>query len=361
MKHKIFWMSLALTAISFLPICVSSTASAKESVEFANKVIEAHGLSGSQAAAVKRLLTGLPALTRNIGTEDSYTIHGPHNSWHPVSRAACIQKVISTGLIQQNPEYERICGAKWMVPVPDKGQPLSAAKVCIDQFEFPDIPCEYPVVWSSASQAKQICEAMGKRVCNSHEWEGACAGGIDTHNPYHFELPDLHARRRVANAQREHVWAFSWNPKLQGRTDTRGICGVFTKNDPDFAPEIKRNLNAYYTSIGKSHQCNTGRSDYQDCGTNTWPAGFKYLCRTQSGIFDMHGNVAEVMNFPTTPSGLATVGHTDMTEHKGSFFVYRYQYPDDCRVRQPYEHFQKFATSQEAYYQEGFRCCKDVR
>jgi formylglycine-generating enzyme required for sulfatase activity len=340
----------------------SETSFARESAEFANKFVEVHGLTGARAQNMKRILTTMPFSTRNIDTEDPYALQGPHDSWHPATRAACVQKVIATGLIQQNSEYERLCGAKWMVPVPAKGQPLRSAKVCIDQFEFPDMPCEYPVVWAPASTAKRICEAMGKRVCNSHEWEGACAGGIDNHDPYLFELPSLQERRARANATREHVWAFQWNPKFAGRTDTRQICGVFTPNDPDFDPIIRRQVSTIYSSIGKSPQCSGTTSDYKTCGTNTWPAGFKYDCRTQSGIFDMHGNVAEVMNFPTSPSGLARVGHTDKTERKGSFFVYRgHQYPDDCRVRQPYEHFHDYATDQHSYYQEGFRCCKDVQ
>ena len=78
----------------------------------------------------------------------------------------------------------------------------------------------------------------------------------------------------------------------------------------------------------------------------------------------MHGNVAEVTNFPQSSSGIANGTNSDMTERKGSFFVYRgnlgNKYPDDCRVRQPYEHFHDFDTDKMAYYQEGFRCCKDV-
>jgi len=65
-----------------------------------------------------------------------------------------------------------------MVPIydPGAGETASTAKVCIDQFEFPDIPCEYPVVHVRANEAAEICAAVGKRLCDAHEWEGACAG-----------------------------------------------------------------------------------------------------------------------------------------------------------------------------------------
>ena len=53
------------------------------------------------------------------------------------------------------------------------------AKVCIDQFEFPDIPTAYPVVWVKAREAAEVCEVEGKRLCDAHEWEGACAGDLE--------------------------------------------------------------------------------------------------------------------------------------------------------------------------------------
>ena len=64
-----------------------------------------------------------------------------------------------------------------MAPLYDPAtQSPDQAQACVDQFEFPDIACEYPVVWVRASEAAQICEAMGKRLCDAHEWEGACEG-----------------------------------------------------------------------------------------------------------------------------------------------------------------------------------------
>src|SRR5512136_3125337 len=61
------------------------------------------------------------------------------------------------------------------------------AKACIDQFEFPDIPCVYPVVWVRAREAALICRAVGKRLCDAHEWEGACAGALGPAD-YRFDL-----------------------------------------------------------------------------------------------------------------------------------------------------------------------------
>lgn len=57
-----------------------------------------------------------------------------------------------------------------MAPLYDPSrQSPEDAKACIDQFEFPDIPCEYPVVWDKAREAAQICAAQGKRLCDANE------------------------------------------------------------------------------------------------------------------------------------------------------------------------------------------------
>jgi hypothetical protein len=339
-----------------------NVANAGESSEFADKVINEHQIKGDFAVRLKNLLTKSVGLTRNIGTEDENQIKGPRNSWHPTSRAQCRKNVLDTKIIQQNPEFEKICGAKWMAPVlENEADDISKAKVCIDQFEFPNIPCEYPVVWTPARTAKQICENMGKRVCNSHEWEGACAGSMDVQDPYLFSLGSLQARRAKYNKDREIVFAFQWAPEHINLTNTQELCGVYSENDPDLMAPMRENPSAYYSSIGKSKQC---APDYNTCGSNTWPSGFKYRCRTQLGVYDMHGNIAEVTSFPANKNEIARENITGHTERKGSFFVRRkgsgMNYPDDCRVRQPYEHFGAYASDGMSFYQEGFRCCKEA-
>src|ERR1051326_6912852 len=70
---------------------------------------------------------------------------------------------------------------------PRKPEKPENGRVCIDQFEFPDVPCAYPVVWVKPIEAVEICEAMGKRLCDAHEWEGACAGRLEPPD-YDFDL-----------------------------------------------------------------------------------------------------------------------------------------------------------------------------
>lgn len=346
------------TLLSLSLLFLTVTGFGAESLEFAQKLATEHELNEGQSKQLIKILTTTKNLTRNIGNEDLNDLSGPNNSWHPATRGECKQRVLDTGIISENKKFKSVCGAKWMVPVP-------GTNVCIDQFEFPNLPCEYPLVWTPASAAKKICESMGKRVCNSHEWENACATDEGNANPYRFDLATLNERRQVVNANRKRVFAFS--SALGSGVKTAQVCGIYDKNDPDFSPQIKNSVSELYSSIGKSIQCHGQPSDYATCGTNTWPAGMKYQCRTESGIYDMHGNVAEVVNFPTSIEGIARSNSegetvTDRTERKGSFFVARDKsmYPDDCKVRQPYEHFKIFSTDLHSYYQEGFRCCKDV-
>lgn len=82
----------------------------------------------------------------------------------------------------------KICKAKYMAPLYDLSREKPEdAEACIDQFEFPDISCTYPVVWAKARQAAEICWAMGKRLCDAHEWEAACVGDLKPPDN-HFDL-----------------------------------------------------------------------------------------------------------------------------------------------------------------------------
>ena len=112
---------------------------------------------------------------------------------------------------------------------PSKEKPEDA-KACIDQFEFPDIPCTYPVVWVKAREAAEICWAMGKRLCDAHEWEGACAGALEPPD-YHFDLlkglaaeDAIHRMRAMHNREDSPTKSWSYGPTYQ-----KGICATGSK------------------------------------------------------------------------------------------------------------------------------------
>jgi formylglycine-generating enzyme len=232
------------------------------------------------------------------------------------------------------PDDSALCDAPNMVAVFDpKTQDVNRARLCIDQFEFPNLPCEYPLVWVRASEAAQICRALGKRLCDAHEWEGACAGALlPADQEYDFSLTRDEATK-LHNDHRIHSWLGSLTPQLDQ-------CGTMSAKSP-----------------------NCWDVTWEACGSNTYPAGAFPSCVSPFGIYDMLGNVAEHMNLALRPEQLASRGGLGETEMKGSWFAYDglAPYPDDCRWRAPSWHQTAVdSPSSHRNYQLGFRCCKDI-
>lgn len=218
---------------------------------------------------------------------------------------------------------------------------VTGSNACIDQYEFPNVLCEYPVVWVRSSEAKLLCEALGKRLCDAHEWEGACAGQVrPPGEEYAYaRLPkgqgaDYRRARRLLmedwhNKERQLVWAY-------GSTKNHSLCATGAK---------------------KTASCTT--VDFGICGSNDYPAGSFPDCRSPSGVYDQHGNVAEHMSLPLFPEELGGQGYTEM---KGSWFLFSREetHPDDCRWRARNWHTTKLSDpNSHRNYHLGFRCCTD--
>jgi sulfatase modifying factor 1 len=257
----------------------------------------------------------------------------PARSVHPMTREECrsLRDAAGLGRIE-----EPICGAPNMVPIydPARGDTARDARVCIDQFEFPGIPCEYPIVHVTAREAVQLCEAVGKRICDAHEWEGACAGQLrSAEQEYGAGRPRRDATA-LHNASREKVWAY-------GATKDHAKCA---------------------TSSSKSPGCVSG---FAKCGSNTYPAGAFPGCVSPFGVYDLHGNVAEHMNLPARREESASAARTSygQTEMKGSWFIFSFYeaHEDDCRWRAPGWHGSRVTSAaSHSNYHLGFRCCKTV-
>ncbi len=54
----------------------------------------------------------------------------------------------------------------------------------MDKYEYPNIIGEYPVTDVTWSEAKAMCEAVGKRLCTDTEWVQACRGPQGLRYPY---------------------------------------------------------------------------------------------------------------------------------------------------------------------------------
>lgn len=331
-------MKLPLRAILLAAACLAPSAGfAQSAFEQANEALfrqlrEVHGLSEAQMQRI-----------RAIFARSGYLGQGnPAISQHPMSPEECRARVDVAAYA--DPAAERVCGAPHMAPLYDPATETPAdAKACIDRFEFPDIPCTYPVVWARAREAAEICEAMGKRLCDAHEWEGACAGRL-LEPDYRFDLAKgvgdsaaVNRMRNAHNAANEPTKTWSYGPAYE-----RGVCAANSQKSPG---------------------CQGG--GWNRCGSNTYPTGAFPGCRSPLGVYDLHGNAAEHMNLPLAPEQMASRGSRTLgvTEMKGSWFIFdRYRaHPDWCRWRAPYWHGSRVMDPlSHQNYHLGFRCCKTV-
>jgi hypothetical protein len=325
----------AVVAAAVLSIAGSAGSALKEQNEILFlKLQEVHGYTRSQMDAIRRIFER----SRFAGQGN------PSVSQHPMTSEACRKRLAEKSTRYENPLFEKVCGGRFMAPLfdPAKETPEQASS-CIDQFEFPDIPCEYPVVWIRASEAATVCEALGKRLCDAHEWEGGCAGALLPPD-YRFDLAQgvdvptgLRRMRSAHNRAQQTDKSWSYGPAYR-----RGVCA---------------------TSSHKTPGCQGGGWDA--CGSNTFPAGSFPECRSSLGVYDINGNAAEHMNLPLDESQMSSRGSRKLgfTEMKGSWFVFDAfrAHEDWCRWRAPYWHGSRvMASESHANYHLGFRCCKSL-
>ena len=246
-----------------------------------------------------------------LANQGNTSISHPHGS-----RRQCIEGL--KGVVLQTADQRKRCGADYMVPIYKDGDPASA-KVCVDVFEFPNRPCELPVVWISPSRAAEVCKVEGKRLCTQDDWVLACRGNPD-------------------------------GPDLQ-----------------EYAYGDDLDLTACHTRGERAAKCNpeTVKTTWATCRTDTAPTGSFPRCRSRFGVYDQHGNVAEIMQRWDRDR------ERTVTQLKGSAFFYdkismrpkdppsKQKYPDHC-AHDPRWHVENLDTAGHTMYHLGFRCCKDI-
>ncbi len=167
---------------------------------------------------------------------------------------------------------------------------------CIDEYEYPNQAGAKPQVMVTWTQARDACEAEGKRLCNESEWTLACEG--QEHLPY----PYGYARNADA-------------------------CNI---DRPHPVPNERALVNP------RTRDAEIARLDQRD------PSGSRESCVSPYGVHDMTGNVDEwVVN---------QSGHPYRSGLKGGYWG---PVRDRCRPM-TVAHDENFA-----FYQIGFRCCGD--
>ncbi|PTW40298.1 hypothetical protein [Rhodovulum kholense] len=322
------WLALAAT-----PGTAQSLADSN--AQLFRELQSARGVSGPAIERIQQIFArsrvlgqGNPAITR-----------------HAMTREECNSRAGGNALAAYaDKRFEKICGAKYMAPLYDpRTERPDDAKACIDQFEYPNIPCSYPVVWVKAKEAAEICAAEGKRLCDAHEWEGACAGALEPPD-YRFDLARgqsdsgaVNRMRAAHNAKYQSSASWSYGPAFR-----TGVCAQDSVKSPT---------------------CPGG--GFGNCGSNTYPTGSFNGCTSPLKVYDINGNAAEHMNLPLAPDQMASTGSTRLgvTEMKGSWFIWdKYRaHPDWCRWRAPFWHGARvMSPASHENYHLGFRCCKTL-
>lgn len=248
---------------------------------------------------------------------------------HAIGKKQCLEGLAKAGVVVQTPEQRAICGADNMVPI-WKGSDPSKATACIDVFEFPNKPCELPYVWGSPTEAQVVCHALGKRLCKQEEWVLGCNGDPAGGKPSRYAYPGDKVDLEICNENKPHP----------------------------FGPD------------GKSWTCNvtSAQTTWATCNTETEPAGAYPRCRSRFGVFDQHGNVAEIMTRKNADGDI-------VSQLKGSAFFYvdvwreygeprkdagsRETYSDECSYDARW-HIEPMERALHVNYHLGFRCCKDI-
>jgi hypothetical protein len=129
-------LSLLIPAITAIALPAMAETSLKEQNQAMFQQMRAiRGLTDKEMRAIEMIF----AASGYVGQGN------PAISEHADTQAACQARLDQQHVRYANPEFERICGAKYMAPLYDpKTETPQQAKVCIDQFEYPDIPCTYP-------------------------------------------------------------------------------------------------------------------------------------------------------------------------------------------------------------------------
>jgi formylglycine-generating enzyme len=257
-------------------------------------------------------------LDRLIGTSDAWHMNQGNKAIasHLIGREQCLQGL--KDVVLQTDAQKTACGEN-MVPI---HMPGKEPYFCIDIFEYPNKACELPFVWISPSNAERLCQLQNKRLCSQIEWDMSCRGDPDNGKDSKYAYGDK-LDLTVCNTQRPHTRA-----------------------------------------------CNPFGSDtaFATCTTLTEPSGGFPKCRSRFGVFDQHGNVAEIMK--------RREGDKVFSQLKGSAFFYTVlarepgeapkmsqrgmeTYPDHCNF-DPRWHVEPIENAWHVNYHLGFRCCKNI-
>ena len=168
---------------------------------------------------------------------------------------------------------------------------------CIDRFEYPNRKNEFPVIYVNWHESTKMCEAQGKRLCTEDEWTFACEGEDAIPYPYGYD-------RDKDACLVDKPWRAFDPESYAGKKDA-----------------VIRELDKLWQGV---------------------PSGSLPKCKSPFGVYDMTGNVDE---------------YTKSLSPKGSPAILKGGYWGPVRTRcRPTT---RAHGPEHAFYQQGFRCCKN--
>jgi formylglycine-generating enzyme len=177
--------------------------------------------------------------------------------------------------------------------------PRQPTRFCIDRFEYPNRRGAYPWIMVNWDEAQALCADAGERLCSEAEWTFACEGEAATPYPYGYE-------RDPEACVIDRAWRTVDAAAFSQRDSERAL----TELDGLWQGE---------------------------------PSGSRPRCRSSFGVYDMTGNVDEWTR-------------SIVPRERPSILKGGYWGPVRARCRPSTRvHGEDFA-----YYQQGFRCCRDL-
>jgi formylglycine-generating enzyme required for sulfatase activity len=189
------------------------------------------------------------------------------------------------------------CFAYWEGVTAEEGK-ATDIRVCMDQYEAPNLRGERPFVMKSYEDAQRWCGARAKRVCREQEWELACEG--PEHRPLSY---GWHVDVKLCNSDKQ------WRPF--------DVKKLYSKDPTEQDGELVKLWQGSHSGA------------YASC-----ISGF--------GVYDMNGNVEE---WVASRPGRAVPGSL-----MGGFWAKPWT---GCRGTND-AHEPSFT-----FYETGFRCCAE--
>ncbi len=180
-----------------------------------------------------------------------------------------------------------------------------AGDSCIDRYEAPNVAGADPLAMQTAYDGETWCAERGKRLCSDVEWNRACEGNSGTTYPY----GDSYVAHRCNDDQ---VWI-----------------------PPDWEVLATWPAEAAQQEAAALYQAD--------------PSGFRDECRSEDGVHDLTGNVAEWV--------ARTLPNSTNYDHvmKGCYWAGCFGGTSpNCSFVNP-AHPGGFRS-----YEAGFRCCQDL-